>query len=213
MAEVRLPVIADTYIDLYKPNDNFGKALVAYAGLMTVNVQRALFNCDYTKIPNGATVERAVLRAYVNSYGSPPQKYGTYRIVEPWSEDTVTWNTHPKYYAIKTDEHEISRFGWFEWDVTSIVQHQYKYSGERYGILIRGTEDQNSHVGLKTKEWENPSEIVVYYTTPEERAEETVREFWHKTFETISQPVVAIPLLFSVVVLVVVVIVLMVRRS
>jgi hypothetical protein len=83
-------VMADTYLDLWRPTLNFGSEsrLVVRAA----DVQAPLFKFDVSALPAGATIKKADLKmfAYASSnMGS--MKVGLFQMLRPWNETLATW--------------------------------------------------------------------------------------------------------------------------
>ena len=167
MTEVTLTPIADTNLDESEPDENHGFVMDMYVGNTAGSRRRALVNFDLTKIPSGVVILGAMLRVYaVSGDAINHQTFGTHRVTSTWAEMTVTWNTAPTFDPAPTDtKTPIERGKWYEFDVTSIIQHQYGTPAERFGIMIRGSEDTTQLTGIPAKEWiggKIPELVVIY---------------------------------------------------
>ena len=80
----------DTYIDAYKPNDNFGGKWNILMSGTTGKLAHGLLHFDFTSLPESATVESVKLTALAHSNTSVT----TYFIHPPlrtWDQSSATW--------------------------------------------------------------------------------------------------------------------------
>ncbi len=87
---ITLNVMADTFLDQWRPTVNFGNdtRLVVRAA----DVQAPLLKFDVASLPAGATIKKADLKMY--SYASSnvgPTKVGIFQVLRPWNALQATW--------------------------------------------------------------------------------------------------------------------------
>jgi len=165
MTEMTLTATVDTFVHEYFPDNNYGTSEGMDVGARAGNRRRSLVNFDLTKIPAGVTIQRAKLR--VLSLAGATINYQTirtYRVTSAWAEMAVTWNTQPTIDPTPTDAKtpiELSK--WYDFNVTSIIQHQYGTPAERFGIELKGSEDTDDITSFTTREWGKPAQLIVTY--------------------------------------------------
>ncbi len=93
---------------------------------------------DLGGIPAGATIEEVTLHLYLNNAEGPGAvSISTRGITSPWSEDDHT--VDPSCNGTAGLSRNVgSGSGWYDWDVTAIVQQQYANPSTNYGICLRG---------------------------------------------------------------------------
>jgi hypothetical protein len=145
-------------------------------------IQRGLMNFDFSSIPDDAKIDNAYLSLYNNPNSSEYNgKHSSLsgsnaallqRIVEPWDEDSVTWNKQPKstaenevYLRQSVTEHE----DYENINVTLLVQDFIYYPSESFGFLIK-LETEQYYRSMIFASSDHPNEnirpkLVVYYTT------------------------------------------------
>ena len=123
------------------------------------NIARTLIDFDYSSIPSGATIIKAVLTLYADTTDDlsggvyPPghQQHGgggnsckLNRITSPWNKQTVTWQTMPTIedsasilLPASTSDSEP-----YSIDVSNYVKDQLASPGLYYGFLIRLVTEQ-----------------------------------------------------------------------
>jgi hypothetical protein len=84
----------------FSPDANFGSAVSMVSGKIGSNgngeIRRALFRFDLTgQVPQGATITGASLSVTVVKVPLSPinSNFDVYRLIRPWDEGTVTWNS------------------------------------------------------------------------------------------------------------------------
>jgi len=137
----------DNYNDA---NTNYGTGLqnaafVIHGNLGGLNVNRALIFFDLTGIPNGAEVTSAKLSLFaygtlgpIQGHTGPNNSAVLQRVLQPWTENTVTWNNQP---ASSTQNEVIlpasSVFNqdYIDIDVTLLVQDMLLTNN--YGFIMK----------------------------------------------------------------------------
>ena len=93
---------------------------------------------DLSAIPSGATINSAKLGLYrYDAYDSNPIILDAYQVTSPWVE-SVTYSTQPTYNSTSESSVTLSGVdpGWYEWDITNLVQQWIDGSVPNYGIAI-----------------------------------------------------------------------------
>lgn len=120
-----------------------GRYFIGFSGN---SVYRALIQFDVSSIPAGSTVTNAVLRLYIGFTTNPGiTAYITpYLVTGTWDENTVTWNTAP---AVDTSVFgtisAVTGTGWYEWNITNIVNGWVNGIYANNGVMLRTPETQN----------------------------------------------------------------------
>ena len=85
-----------------------------------------------------------MMQLYVD-YAENPLRIGKFMpcaITSPWEENTVTWESCPSYDSCLCGSTEsIGGVGWYNWDMTRIINSWLKKSQKNYGILIKDHEN------------------------------------------------------------------------
>lgn len=134
----------------HNPNANYSETADFIANTWTCNgilcIWRSLIEFDLSQIPSNATIENATLSlcAKINSTNGYPG-YPTYgnnnaawlrRVLEPWEENTVTWNNQPAVSNVNqvTVPQSTSTQQDYELDVTELVKDMIQFNN--YGFML-----------------------------------------------------------------------------
>ncbi|HBY99046.1 MAG TPA: hypothetical protein DEP84_34705 [Chloroflexi bacterium] len=151
-AEVRTVVefapSADTYIASNRPGSNFGSATGLFLGYNLVDsnygAERTLLRFDALgTLPKGVIINSARLRLYLGNSNPPndaPMGTVLRRLASSWTEGSVTWNTQPTWGGIRASTDVGSSLGWYEWDITDLVDDWIQGDQPNYGLEIIGDE-------------------------------------------------------------------------
>jgi trimeric autotransporter adhesin len=97
IAGAQAPPSADTFVNSISPTKNFGSGpLLAVQSGSTSYIQ-----FDLSGVPASATLSKATLRLYVDSY-SQAGKFDVYEIDSPWSEHALNFSNAPSLGASAT---------------------------------------------------------------------------------------------------------------
>ena len=101
--EFVLPVVADATISSLSPDANYGTnpdlIALSWETNTTYFTFRSLFNFDLSQLPQGELLG-AELELFATTNSGNPTHYGQnealiLQIIEPWDQESVTWNTQP----------------------------------------------------------------------------------------------------------------------
>ena len=94
---------------------------------------------DLSAIPSGATINSAKLGLYRYDFDPSGNQLtlDAYQITSSWAE-TVTYSTQPTYNPVPESSTIVSGTspGWYEWDITNLVQQWVDGSTPNYGVAI-----------------------------------------------------------------------------
>jgi len=126
---------ADSYVQSYYPNNNYGSSTIWGAGMTQApNRVRAFLRFPLTGIPPGKTILEAQLRQYVYSiWGTVPyyRRFDLHFVSDDtWGELTITYNNQPAPGAILVNNTLIDTTGWKSYDITSQVTTEYQGDGK-----------------------------------------------------------------------------------
>jgi hypothetical protein len=138
----------DVEVYSLQPSSNIDDEIIranAWTFQNQLGIERTLIGFDLTVLPVDATVEHAYLTLYPPP--SPSSQFNSganvallQRIVSPWDEGTVTWNTQPSV----TSQHEVilpaSSLEYQEYrylEVTDMVRDMIQDSDDQKGFLLR----------------------------------------------------------------------------
>lgn len=95
--------------------------------------QRVLVQFALPALASGCTVSSAKLQLRDVSVEAT-RTFPAFRVAEPWSESTVTWDSQPATAGASQDQ-TGSTGGWTEWPVTALVSEMY--ASGNFGFLVR----------------------------------------------------------------------------
>ncbi len=174
---VTLTSIADTCVMEGYPTQNFGTTADMWVGYddhldPDGKIVRSQVRFNLAGIPAGAAVQSAKLRIYlIGSWEFPGwiDRVTAYQAAQSWTETGSTWNSKPAMgsaYGVVDVPPYSSPGGWYELDVTALVQGWVNGSIPNYGIILRGDEtpgDTSSWRSFSTREGPFPPQLVVRY--------------------------------------------------
>jgi len=135
-------------------------------------IVRSLIQFDLASVP-APLVKSATLHVSESGYcgykDAAPPTVRAFRVTEPWSEGTVTWDTAPAYaegYGSVTINYADLVWDWYSLDVTGLV-NLWLQGTPNHGLALRGYEgtDSNAIVTLfdQTGTGYGPYLVVEYY--------------------------------------------------
>ncbi len=146
----------DAMLFTERPTDNFGYSIdnqvVAwtwYALGFDDGAMRSMIEFDLSAIPANAAIKSARLTMYNNPNSSTcrgrhqsrsgSNAWQIERVLEPWGENTVTWNNQPKTSSsdIINVPESVSEHQDYEVDITSFVKGWYDRPSTNHGMLMR----------------------------------------------------------------------------
>jgi hypothetical protein len=168
--------VADSTILQGAPDLNVGYTSDMWAGYDDYldpdgKIVRSLVRFDLSGSPPGAHVNNATLRLYLIGSWDYPNRYRTittYRIGSDWAEMAVTWDNKPSCKeAYGSNSVKEYAWGWYDFNVTALVQAWVNGSQPNYGIMVRGPEHSGSDSSWRafsTREGPYPPQLVINYT-------------------------------------------------
>ncbi|NPD46508.1 DNRLRE domain-containing protein [Lentimicrobium sp. S6] len=155
-------------------NNNYGDnpqiAANAWTFGGTPGVVRNLIDFDLKKLPSNAKIKKAILSLYAwdhvnKEFGQHSTLSGSnacilHRVISPWEENKVTWNTHPEY----TDKNKVtipySDFPTQNYpniDVTELVEDMVAMPKKSFGFLLKlETEEYYRMMNFCSSDHSNP---------------------------------------------------------
>jgi len=168
------PPTDDSFVMYSSGDANYGSDDTLYLDDRDGYTRRIFIRFDLSSLPSGATITLAKVRLYYYSYyySDPAGKQtDVHRVLESWSEDTITWNNQPSCASTPTSSTDMpSSYGWVEWTVTDDVQGMVDGTYDNYGWRIKlHTENLSSGYSIilfHSKEYDGyDPELYVEYTT------------------------------------------------
>ena len=147
LTQAALEADEDTYLASSKANERFGSSTTIPVGYDNENgVQRVLLHFNLTDdLPDEAkTILTATLSLYMNSASpslDPPLNVEIRRVDEPWSEVITNWNNAPDVGGLRGNMIVNRTTGFYEADVTSLVQDWFNGARENNGMMLFGDEN------------------------------------------------------------------------
>ena len=91
---------------------------------------------DLSALSSAATINSAKLGLYrYDAYSSDPLTLDAHQITSSWAEN-VTYSTQPSFNSTVESSVTTTTNGWYEWDVTNLVQQWIDGSATNYGVAI-----------------------------------------------------------------------------
>lgn len=168
--------VVDTTLLQGYPDENFGYTSDMWAGYDDYldpdgKTVRSLVQFDLAGIPAGTQIASASLKLYLIESWDYPNRYRTitaYRVGSGWAEMAVTWHNKPSCQeAYGSNSVKEDAWGWYDFNVTALVQAWVNGSQPNYGIMVRGPEHSGSDSSWRafsTKEGPYPPQLVINYT-------------------------------------------------
>ena len=132
---VDISAIQDSDVSEQKPNDTNGTANTLDIVRQNGKDSQAYISFAYT-LPAGSVVEEASLKAYLFTTPTANTNYQASRVLTPWVENAITWNTKPASVPSDTISTGDTSAKWLSWDVTDDVQGYVDGSLDNYGWMI-----------------------------------------------------------------------------
>jgi len=163
--------VADTYVEELWPNDNHGDESTFWAGNSSGYESIGLIKFDLSQLPRDIVIHYAKLKVTEWAYEDaalPTSRIRLYRVLSPWNENTVTYNTKPEISDdILAEIPAQELLGEHSFEITEDIQYLYKHQSENYGHALRpsylGT-DESYRAGFESREHDNTaSKLYVEY--------------------------------------------------
>jgi len=146
----QIVVTKATRIDEDKPNDNFRNHQYLKVGDTGTKKNRSLIQIDLTALPSAVRITQALLRLNVEGIGASNSEIQVLRVIEPWEEDEVTWNTRDELLLLPVDwrvagtttapepygSTTVSANGAMSIDITELVKLWYDGEVPNNGLLL-----------------------------------------------------------------------------
>jgi hypothetical protein len=165
---VALASTGDTVLQEAHPTTNYDSAKSLTLGRKDGGRSRGLIEFNLGEIPRGAVINSATLRIFQHGWNDIPGSVRTIsvdRVTSAWHEAVGTWNCAPTMNATVGTVNVGLSMGWYEVNVTTLVQEWYTGATPNYGFLLRGDESSGNLYRLFTPRlYPNAPQLVVNYT-------------------------------------------------
>jgi hypothetical protein len=141
--EATLAPTQDVYTSSLNSTTNYGGDVDLYLGKGTywdLGYWRAYLEFDVSGVVG--TVQDARLHLY--QYDAGPAAGGlpcdAHRILGPWSEGTITWQTQPAHDGYVYDSQDVGSSGyqgWIIWNITDLVAAWVSGAQTNYGVVLK----------------------------------------------------------------------------
>lgn len=150
----------NAYISEWYPDQNFGSSIALFTGryIQPRDGYRSLLKFDLSSLPATSTINSAHLDLYMfRNETSPTGEYiAVLRLLNNWSQSTLTWNTQPPFNPSPLSPiwesgkyiNSSTPLGPVSIDVTDLVTGWYDGSVVNNGLVLVGDESVNSLVGF-----------------------------------------------------------------
>jgi uncharacterized membrane protein len=159
---------ADTCIDNYYPNNNYGSSQELDVGTFVYGTRRSYLKFDLENLPSGAIIQSATLYLSLFSFSSKSGYISAYSVGnDNWLENGLTWNNRPAVGAYLSTNHDpIADSQWYSWAMDNWVENQFATDK----IVSICMENDSSDSGWYSKECGSPYIVpyleVVYTILP-----------------------------------------------
>ncbi|MEJ5200507.1 MAG: DNRLRE domain-containing protein, partial [Anaerolineae bacterium] len=179
-ASTTLYPVADTWVNYFLPNNNYGTTTQLRVGSSECPGQgfpdrgRALLRFDLSALPAGQVIQSASLQLYLNyaytgSGGATINTIGLHRVTANWTETGSTWNSQPGHSSTAYDTTDVGTAtgAWYSWDATQLVREWYQGTYSNYGLkLISQAETTCNMRQFDSREGTYDPRLVITYGTP-----------------------------------------------
>ena len=130
-----------------QPNNNYGNAAETWVSSASNDKTRSLLHFNMNAIPVGAKIQSATLSLLRQSGSGANQPVSAHRIKNPWSEDSVTWNSREAGTSWDTAGSDFDSMAVvttpvgpanqrYEWNITPLVQSWVDGSFQNHGVVL-----------------------------------------------------------------------------
>lgn len=132
----------DSYVFPMAPNTNYGTATFFEAGC-TVPLTWSYLQFNLSSIPAGSNVSSANLELYYYGWWGGvdvAENLSLYKVLANWNELAITWNNKPADSGAAETTTSIgnsSQYGWYSFNITSLVSQWVSGSASNYGLVIK----------------------------------------------------------------------------
>jgi hypothetical protein len=162
----------DTFISSAQPNTNFGGSARLYVGEKSpYGATRTAIQFDPSQLARNRAVTGAQMRLYLREAG-PPGDQGrdvpVFRGTDTWEEGSLTWSScNDCVDPQRLDTVKLgTSTGWYEWDITELVQRwrwpswqDWYYKNQ--GVGVQGYEAEGSYRGFDSREGGNKPQLAI----------------------------------------------------
>ncbi len=143
----------DAKVFSLSPGTNFGNDLDFIAATWTFSgdngILRSFLDFDLSVLPPNAEVVSAALSLYYNAESSSAGQAGTnnailQRVLDPWTEQAITWNNQPSATHLNEVELPISTStnqDYIDINVTNLVSDMVTLPAQSYGFMIKQSDE------------------------------------------------------------------------
>ncbi len=167
MSTIFFAPVQDAYVAEWFPNQNFGAVPYLYISQYKQpgDIYRSLIQFDLCSLgcnfipPNSCITEAKLLLPVYRNEICDYIDVNVYRVLQPWCENDVTWNTQPLVDSTSDGTEAVPSgfFGTVEICITDLVRGWYNGSIINNGLLLRGDETANNLLGFFSKEYPDTS--------------------------------------------------------
>ncbi|MEQ8175544.1 MAG: DNRLRE domain-containing protein [Syntrophomonadaceae bacterium] len=150
----------DAFVHEWYPDQNFGTIIALFTGQFTQpgDSYRSLLKFDLSSLPPASTINSSYLNLYMyrNETSADGCYIALYRLLNNWSQDTVTWNSQPPFSPSPFSPiwdaviyiSSSTPLGLISIDITDLVKGWFNGSIVNNGLIMVGEEVENCLVGF-----------------------------------------------------------------
>jgi len=139
----------DTYVDQANAATNYDTNNSLYAGRYggASTKRRSLIKLNLADL--GASVTSAKLRLYVKTKNGANATLNLHRNTADYTSSSVVYNTMPAYDAAATASASITAVGWYEIDITTIVNQWLAGTYQNYGLTLVYGDELSDNINIE----------------------------------------------------------------
>lgn len=175
--QVETPPIADSFIAIYNPNNNYGNQVIFDVSRYRSDIKKGLMKFNLSGIPANSVILSAKLKLQAVGWSAKKGVIDIYKVLRPWGETSVTWNKavgannwgkpgclgNTDLVLEKATSFEAN-FGANEIDLRDLVNNWVASPAANQGLILINNTDGTSFT-FGSKESENKPKLIISYTS------------------------------------------------
>ncbi len=170
MPVLAVPTVIDAFVSEYYPNKNFtlpdtdNNTLFFGRFKQPGDAFRSLLKFDIGKLNNNYqsfNIKSAYLQLHIcrNEIPSGTIEVEIYRLVNAWGPTLLSWNSQPfaKHFPYQSFVIPAQWEGMMMIELSSMVRGWLNRDFPNYGLMIKGNENQDSVVGIRSSNYYDPA--------------------------------------------------------
>jgi YD repeat-containing protein len=170
----------DTFVSSLNPTTSYYANSYLHVGNHeTLGMTRAFIK--FNNLPSLQPFAK-IINAYLEVYmylavGSDSTVIEAHQITSDWQSSTTTWNVQPTYRSTPESSIASSANGWWQFDITSLVQRWYSLdqdlygASSNYGVMLKAANEMTPRRSFYSGDYtidltEDPKLVITYEVDP-----------------------------------------------